>query len=320
MKNTISLFPILNQSRKSLIDYNKIVKATYSNHSNTHITLDSKLDTQMNQYQIIDTENGLWSHSSNDLSFNINVKMSHLDTLFGENGIAPSNAKIGVALMWKSQTSLHRGIEKIYNFDRFSSKCDINYEWKIKKSTLRSLVDVEISLYIHSGSSPIDSEKFLAHIPGTVIGTIDEFKLVFDGNGSLFPVVEYANKKDPLWKVECGWDNPNEDLFIQDNFAIYLNTIHADYELLNVKFGITNSPFYKEIICSALTVFMQTIIERNELDAILSLNTQTVNEGTIALVVYHFVNNLNFDTSSNSDLANSIRTHFKEVKGDKKND
>ena len=51
-------------------------------------------------------------------------------------------------------------------------------------------------------------EMHLAQYPGTILGDLDRFKIVIDGRGSMFPILEIREPSQPLWRVECNWSDP----------------------------------------------------------------------------------------------------------------
>ena len=53
---------------------------------------------------------------------------------------------------------------------------------------------------------------------GTILGVLDETKVIIDGNGSLFPIHMVSNLTEPLWWVQCNWEDPTQDSFTDDNF------------------------------------------------------------------------------------------------------
>ena len=98
----------------------------------------------------------------------------------------------------------------------------------------------------------------LAQYPGTILGDLDRFKIVIDGRGSMFPILEIREPSQPLWRVECNWSDPLVDAFDTDSVVIYLNASHPGYKEL-VQGDLKESYLLKEVTASALHVIIHRL-------------------------------------------------------------
>ena len=129
-------------------------------------------------------------------------------------------------------------------------------------------------------------------------------KFIFDGNGSIFPIVTIEDSTNPLlWIVECSWDNPEEDAFT-DSVAIKFNKAHKYYN--NILFG--NSKFDKqlftEVIAAAMDIIISALRDNNPtIWANMMSSDYEAAEGSVSAIVKYFI-----DTISSLDFTNSNTT------------
>ena len=214
---------------------------------------------------------------------------------FGPGGLsAADGGVIGVAIMWMAPDASIRGVQQIGEFTKktigpYEVKGIIHYPSK----TLRGMLTMHTILYIKDRGNVTDEEKHLAHFSGTVLGVLDETKVVIDGNGSLFPIHMVSNPTDPLWWIQCNWEDPTQDAFSDDYFCIYLNSAHRDYAALNVNEGIKNSPLLLEIICSSLQLLIMKVLNDNVYRDETIHGGSSLRPGSISSVINYFIHTYN---------------------------
>lgn len=229
--------------------------------------------------------------------------------LFGENGLAAADGGvIGVAVMWMIPESSMRGVTMLGGLNNTSIPTEIIGTVRFEKQQLRGTLILQTILFLKEKGFPKETERYQASQTGTVLGILDETRVVIDGNGSMFPIQEKASPTDPLWWVICDWEDPTEDKFTYDNFCICLNTAHKDYTNLNANKGLKNSPLLMEIVCSALQILVtKVLIDPVAREA--TINGKSLQPGSISSVVHYLLHvyDWHFDVENPERLSIDIR-------------
>ncbi|MDG0032707.1 hypothetical protein MMB68_24470 [Priestia sp. Y58] len=224
--------------------------------------------------------------------------------LFGPNGVASINSKIGIALTWFSKSSNQRGVvpiaELVHDLNNF---IEFDLYHAFNPGQLKGTVTIELALYLKENKE--NNFPNLAKYEGTILGILDSYTVVIDGNGSMFPILEVNEPSQPLWWVSCDWSDPLSDAFSEENVCINLNTSHRFAKFLNAENGIGSSPMLIEIISSAVQIIIQKAQESGVWDNIES--GSGVEPGSIGQAIYYFIQTFNWDVSSPERLARSIR-------------
>lgn len=229
--------------------------------------------------------------------------------LFGEKGLAASDGGIiGIAVSWMNPDASQRGVVPVSEITKGSpAPCEINGEIVFQKEQLRGTLILQTILYLKKKGKSEGLEIYQASEEGTVLGVLDETRVIIDGNGSLFPIHEVSAPNEPLWWVRCEWNDPLEDSFTDDNFCIYLNRAHKDYTALNVNEGIKNSALLMEILSSSLQLLIMKVLnDETAKEATLQGN---VIEGSVSAMVNYFIRvfDIGYDIDYPETLAIDIR-------------
>lgn len=235
---------------------------------------------------------------------------------FGPKGIVPNDGTLGIAIMWMAPDTSIRGIEPVGEMRRNTpAPYEIRGEIKFPEKMLRGTLILQTVLYLKDRGKVEDDEKHLAHFTGTILGVMDETKVIIDGNGSLFPIHTVYSPTEPLWWVRCNWEDPTQDAFNDDNFCIYLNSAHKDFALMNVNEGMKGSPLLMEIICSAVQLLVMKVLG----DSIYvddTIHGNNLKAGSVSSVINYFINLYGwvYDRETPEALAMDIRrTLMKKV-------
>ena len=230
--------------------------------------------------------------------------------LFGQNGLASKNGGIlGIAIQWMAKDANCRGIKEIGSVSRSSSAPTVITEKIVfQPHQLRGILTLRTVIFLKEVGSSDDSEFYLANTPGTILGVLDETKVIIEGKGSIFPVVDASDPGSPLWWVNCGWDDPTVDRFSEENFALYLNKSHNDYAFLNVNNGLSSSPLLKEIICSAVQILITKVLN-DDVYREDTVNNTNLSEGSVSSVVYYMIKTMDCGTDIKrpEEMAKKIR-------------
>src|SRR5699024_5521253 len=105
--------------------------------------------------------------------------------LFGETGLAGKECVLGVAVKWHSRDSAQQKIVPAVLFTAEDEYLNHEMELHIEKGKVRGKVTFEILLYL-ANPGP-DQDRLVS---GTVFGVLGSAMLLFDGNASMFPILE----------------------------------------------------------------------------------------------------------------------------------
>lgn len=254
-----------------------------------------------------------WYPDTHNLMIRKPLSIGDSSVLFGENGIAPVTAEIGVAIRWISAKSDHCGTIPVGSFSVLKPFEKTMFEYTFEKCIIKGSLILQTVLYLKSVGEIKVNEKHLAHNTGTILGTLDNTQLYVDGNGSVFPVATVSDASKPLWWVyyddSC---DPLQDQFDEEFVEIRLNRAHPCYEALKIEDSLKESPLFLEVISSALLIIVESVKETLGPDWDTILTGQGFARGSIAEAMYYFIVKLNWDISSPSRLAQSIHRFFDE--------
>lgn len=258
----------------------------------------SPADTSTSQttvYQLTDP-GFLWHPDTHNLTVNYTCSINTPSHLFGQKGLAARDGGVlGVGLTWMAPDSGIRGSLEIGELNKNSpAPVTINGQLKFPAGELRGTLILRTVLYLKKRGSPVQNERLQAFHSGAVLGTLEDTKVIIDGNGSIFPVQEEYRPKEPLWRVSCDWDDPNEDQFTYDNFCLYLNTAHKDFGNLFAEKNLKNSPLLLEIACSAIQILVSKVLLEDCIVIDDLINRTNLKRGSISSVVSYFLTTYNW--------------------------
>lgn len=261
---------------------------------------------------LIEDKDAIWDVNEHDLNIHFKCYINNPQFLFGGNGVATDDAKVGFALRWHSKSSKQRGTEKVKVIDRsIEERCVLEHTLKFSEKKLYGELTVELVLYLEEPSS-IVSPSYASN-SGTVLGVLDFKNFVIDGQSSAFPIVEVHALEAPLWYVTFNYTDVMSDSFTEENIAINLNMAHKNYNIVSGKKEQMNNPVLTEIISSALHVIVEKVMKEDDSQNILSGNG--FESGSIGEAIFYFITTFNWDISSPEKLAASIRNDWESRVG-----
>lgn len=308
MSQVLSLFPTYEKDKSdifSLSDY-----SFYYDKDDEEVELSYNSDESMSGEIVLEDETGYWTPDEYPLKFLKKIEVKNATLLYETDyKIACSDATIGIGLVWSSPSSNQKGafdIGEIENIDR-------RQVYKINKTfppgSLRGEVIFSIILFIKKPGKPEKDEFIYANEPGCKIGEIENNVVRIDGNGSFFPMKEVDRPGEPLWFVECNWTDPSMDSF-SDSVSILLNRAHKSFRFIDR----TDKDFQPQLLLEVLASAVGNMIETYR-DYDKDFETiQDAQEGSVALAIRYFKDNLNWDISSPIHTSSSIRTFFEQKK------
>jgi hypothetical protein len=211
-------------------------------------------------------QQGIWNPADYDLSVEITM-LFNPSTLFGADGIACTNAVLGAVLEWTSLESSQRGHSNLVEFSHDACKVKAAFALQFDRNQVRGNVILSVNFYvIVPDRTPALAEMHLANRSGLYLGSVGGIcPLVFDGDGALFPVIEYAGKPDDaLWRIKYESTDPCEDIFAADMVCLEINNRHPDYPAYKGDDGHKGgTPLERQIVASWLTMFLLILKEKN---------------------------------------------------------
>lgn len=206
-----------------------------------------------------------WSIEQHPLSIECRLTSPEvLAGLFGKDGLVCQNAKLMVALEWVSTRSSRRGFSKprLIDFKEASSAEELVFVLEFPARDLAGNIQLSLELLVGAAGKPTKDERHLANSPGLRLGAISEpWQLVFDGSGSLFPIVHVSLAPvDPLWSFSADWDDPTFDEFSSDFVSLEINTSHPDFaELYGDAQAPYSTPLFRQVLASWLMLFFDEL-------------------------------------------------------------
>lgn len=315
MATPVFLYPSLRDNIKENIFQAKKYSFSYTGSDGTPKGLDYEPAEINMSINCLKTD-GVWNADKNNLFVKRNIALKNYRTLFGSNGVACKNARLGLSLVWTSSDSRQRGAQSIVEFDiseeQFAEKHDRTFvegeiELEFTKAKIRGDIEFSVVLYIAKAGIPNDTEFHLANEEGFVLGTFDSFVLRIDGDGSLFPVFEVCEKDKPLWYIRCDWVDPMVDQFAE-TVSININTAHKNFKFIDRSQRTFCSQLLVEVMSSALCCIVERIRSEHYLEQI--LGDEKMEAGSVGEAIRYFSDTLEWDLSTPDNLSLSTRSFF----------
>lgn len=297
----LNLFKVLNEKQEKELGLKSQLDCWFIKDDQKILLRCNKED---NQYAIESTD-GCWNIEEYGLGLNYTVKLSNASSLFGINGIAEEDAKIGLVLTWKSSQSKERGVFESKVVQNENKEQLIVFEHFFKKHTFHGVIELNLRLVLEQPGT--GRNLSLNNTQGVIIGEIEKIFINVDGSGSLFPIINIYDKNKGLWSVKMDFTDPSQDLFV-DSFKIILNTAHRDYKFIDV----SNNEKYcsrliSEIIQQSIIVLLTKLFSDG---CFININEIDFQEGSVLQVVKYMIDTKEFDVSSIEAIVNSVSKYF----------
>lgn len=228
----------------------------------------------------------------------------------GPRAITADDATLGVALKWESKDSLQWGISSPV-FLTVDAESSYEYELGLDfaPGMLRGDLYMTPILVLSTASGRTIPEY--ANTPGAYLGALDAtFRCVIDGDGSIFPIVEYHGKRtDPLWNIRLDYADPLEDPFDEENCALEINLAHPDSGLIGVEGqagGLT--PLAKEVLTQFIAAIIMDLLYSSKVWAEVIRGDGA--PGSIAAAVHHVFHDNQILPDNPATILESVRAIF----------
>ncbi len=255
---------------------------------------------------IIEINAGNWSPAESNLRYEQRFRIERPSELFGVDKITDSANKIGLAAHIYSKTSFFQEtVAHPIDIVDAEDEVEIDFKHVFSPGSLRGYLFIDFFLYLKEVNVKHD---FQASRIGMNLCRDDLYKarIVIDGEGAMFPIVEYSDPDGPLWTIEKDWQDPETDEFDTVNVRIKINTANP----LAKQVMKSNGRMANEIMTTIVVQSMAMIIYETVLDMKRNYDELDINEaydGSILQVVGEWINEYDVDTSNIMTIVDSLQ-------------
>lgn len=265
-------------------------------------------ESSTNSHALSD-EHGRWSPDTDGFGIARSYTIRCASFLYGKNGVCCKDASLVLALIWKSADSRQRSAIEIGVIANTSTPQSLSLNRQFPKPKFRGKVDLETAVVIKTGGTPDEDEMHLANIPGTVLGVIDSYSVLFDGAGSSFPINIISDKEGLLWSVDASFSEASDSF--SETVSINLNSAHKDYKYINPSDRSNYNPaFLREVLAGAMTTIVGLARDRDLWDDI--LNDQSLDEGSVGQAINYFIRTLDLNLEDAKQCSVAFRDYFEQ--------
>lgn len=297
MRNNIAFYPMLSKDllKKIQPKMGKMI-AKYSTRFGTFDLTCNVEGIGANRIISIVDDAGKWSLDEHNLELSGRVTVHNTDALFGEKGVVNEDATLGVALIWKSRPSNVRGAKNIGMLTKGRGDVELNFDQAFEAARLRGHVNIALDLYVvNSGSGATNA------IQGVSLGELDSFVIMLEGLGSTFTVFEKSEPGEPLWNVDCDWDDPEYSQF-SECVKVTINVAHPAWV------GASDEELRKELLKEIMASSMQIVMSELEPEQMDPYGEYEL--GSVCDAISYLVKKANLDIESNATIAKSMRAYL----------
>ena len=312
MSELLNMYPVLNDSKIADMNYEcQSLEFGYTdNYEEYPLSLEDRSGLSQNFTAKLFDPRCAWSSDTCNLIIKKRSSFGDVSMLFGQDGIAPKNASLGIALSWISTGSEHRGIIPFGEIKADDDLLTYELDYTFKNGLIKGSIILQTVIYLMKAGNRSKNEIHLANQTGTVLGILDQCEIYIDGSGSIFPISTVNEPGKPLWYVYYESMDPLQDKFEEENVEIRINIAHHNYEQLKIDTSLKESPLFLEIISSALMIIIYATKDCLDTEWENVISGQGFERGSIAEAIYYFVNKHQWDVSNPVALSKSIHLFF----------
>lgn len=245
-----------------------------------------------------------WNAEDNGLIFRKTVSIAYPQFLYGKNGLAASDAEIGLCIMWTNRTLTQTGYILPKQDGSAVHGRTVEFYHVFAPGQIKGDLELSLVLYLRKPADNINSdETHLINESGVILGELEKIILDFNSIYMEFPIEECYIKDQPLWWVEFQqWEDPKVDLFSKENICVYLNTANDACPALGEK--IKNLEILIDIIST--TYFL--IFKRLSQDELIATkNDIELYPNSICSIMHQFIIGSDLQWESDEKLLKSIQ-------------
>jgi len=307
MNNTISFFKTIDHDLLLDMGYQKTPLSLSFERDGLNRFFDTSNLSDGNQKEVLLQDDSLsFDFSKDHLRYSTHITIQNVQRLFGESGLVSRDGELGLAVKYHSKDSQQQYSTIMSKFTYNSGPVvDHPIHVEIPPGFFRKSLTIEIILF---AVSPIVKE--LPSSRGTVFGALDSIQCIIDGEGGSFPILYHDNLYEPLWWVECNWEDAAIDSFHEDYVSLNINRKHIDSKDLKLDKMPEVSPLMKQIISAALFNISLKVLNEYSLEAL--KEPDNFDEGSIASAVSYFTEHIEGNLSSPELLFKGIMKSVSE--------
>lgn len=157
--------------------------------------------------------------------------VAQLGTLFGPGGVAAADAVLLLALEWTSADSGARSLGppvRLTAAQLPAADGTLTLLFVLPAASVRGTGMLSVQAFLGEPGSAGSGDAGTARQKGARLGALaGPVRVVIDGDGSLFPVLEESLGPDgALWEMRTAWNDPREEPFSSEFVALVLNRDH----------------------------------------------------------------------------------------------
>lgn len=247
------------------------------------------------KYLSVIDDTGRWSPDSYNFSIEGVLQLHNVQSLFENEGVVPEGCTVGIGMVWKSKTSNVRGAETIGAFKKTHGELKFPFRKVFGRASLRGTVELSFQLFIKETGNDCELPA------GISLGDLFMVTIILEGINSTFTVFEKSAPGEPLWTVDCNWDDPGYDPFAEC-VRVTINTAHPAWSL-TVDEDVRKE-LLKEIMASSMQIVISELSEEH-LDL-----SEEYTPGSVCDAITYIIGRADLKMDSAGSLAKSIREYL----------
>jgi hypothetical protein len=242
--------------------------------------------------------------------------VAELHPLFGTGGVAASDASLLLALEWSSPDSGWRGLGSPARVTREqlpAADGALTLLLTLPAGSIRGTGILAVQVFLADPGNADTGDAGIARQKGARLGALsDRVRVVVDGDGSLFPVLEEPlGSEGALWEMRTSWNDPREEPFTSEFVALVLNRDHELFEQLRGGRDIPGrqTPLMRHVLASWIALLVHSVSRELEadFDELVARPALSVEFASIAEAAAVFVRTGDLDTGSPGALFASVQ-------------
>lgn len=258
-----------------------------------------------------------WNPDLHSLTINCVLEnVAALHPLFGMGGLAASDAALLLALEWSSADSGWRSLGlpvRLTQGQLTVADGTLTLLLVLPAASIRGTGVLAVQLFLGDPGRADSGDAGIARQKGARLGALSgPVRVVVDGDGSLFPVLEESLGGDgALWEMRSAWNDPREEPFTSEYVALILNRDHQLFEQLREGRNGPgrHTPLMRHVLASWIALLVHSVSTDLEadFDEIVARPVPSIEFASIAEAAAVMVRTGELDTGSSSALFASVQ-------------
>lgn len=256
-------------------------------------------------------EDNDWKIESDGINIEKRICIAYPQFLYGKNGLACSDAEIGICIIWTNKALTQTGCIMPTSDSVTAGGRICYFRHAFDPNTIAGDLELSAILYIKKAAENIpEDETHLINEEGVSLGEIETLVVDLSSTYMEFPIEEYRSEKEPLWWVEFSqWEDPKViDEFKKENICLYLNPYYSACPMTDG--NIKNLDLLIDILATTYLLVFQRL---NEDDLRATRQNIGLQPTSICSVLHQFIENcteeLRFESPER--LLRSLQKEFR---------